>query len=113
MHANTVTLDQAFFAGDEDPNAELSLLMEEELLAIHGGSSDTIYIGGGGFPPGAPGMTQPGSEGIGQQLQDAAIYGLRHAAAETIDFVKDPIDYVLTQVSDWIRPDDLPPSLKH
>jgi len=69
---------------------------------------------GGGLPPGAPGVVQPGNaraiEAAGESLADHSGYYGRHAIAEALDFGSSwavpPFNYLLNKGADFIRPDE-------
>ena len=117
-----------------DPNQELSL---DDLDLVLGGGANNVSAAGagddkpqeqygpppppppsdsgtappgfGGFPPGAPGLVQPGNN-AGEAFSDAAAYAAQHAAAEILDigaaYAPFPANYILDKASDFVRPSE-------
>lgn len=70
--------------------------------------------GAGSFPPGTPGILQPGNnigQSMNQHVQDISwTDAARHAAAEFVEYGAGKLppvaDYVGGKIAEWIRPDD-------
>lgn len=103
------TLSNALAADPSD--GSLVEFDEEYLMLIHGGSSSTGYTGLAVPAPVAVAVHQIGeaSETVVHYAETAIFYG-RHAAAEAIEFVADPLDYVISRAADAVRPDGPAPS---
>lgn len=84
---------------------------EDYLMLIHGGSSSTGYTGLAVPAPVAVAVHQVGeaSQTVVHYAETAIFYG-RHVAAEAIEFVADPLDYLVSRAADAIRPDGPAPS---